>query len=172
MEISLAGYSSTGTVDRLIDLLKSPDLTGTTFSIRKIIAPKRGPIYTDDRTTKGKMVGAAFAAMLGLPEKISVTGPDRGTCGRLIVCLPVWAGSPPPAMMSFLKRESLRGIEVGAIIVPKEAEGNTSRKIEQLVQKKGGTWIGSTVVMEKEVMSGKIDAAHIDSIRELVGEKK
>lgn len=186
MNTILVSYSSTGTVDTLIDALLRLDVAGTTLSTRKILTPKRPPIVLSETPPEGSregspgdgvkpdgaMVKAAFAAMLGLPEKIELLGGDLARCDRLVVCMPVWAGSPPPAITTFLRRAKIRGIEVGAIIVPKEDAGNTARRIERLVQRKGGVWLGSTVIQSKEVMAGNIDSVYGAELRTLLGGKK
>lgn len=182
MNTVIVSYSSTGTVDKLIDALLRLDVAGTTIATRKILTPKRGPIVLpetppqgspgDGAKPDGAMVKAAFAAMLGLPEKIEILGGELSPCNRLIVCLPVWAGSPPPAITTFLRRAKLRGIEVAAIIVPKEDAGMTARRIERIVRRKGGIWLGSTVIPSKEVMAGDIETAYGAELRALLGGRK
>lgn len=182
MNTILVSYSSTGTVDKLIDALLRLKVGGTTLSTRKILTPKRPPIILSETPPEGSssdgvkpdgaMVKAAFAAMLGLPEKIEVLGGDLAQCDRLVVCMPVWAGSPPPAITSYLRRARLRGVEVGAIIVPKEAAGNTARRIERIVRRKGGIWLGSTVILNKEVMAGDMETVYGAELRALLGGTK
>lgn len=186
MTTTIVSYSSTGTVDTLIDALLRLNVAGTTLATRKILTPNRQPIILpetppegsregspgDGTKPDGAMVKAAFAAMLGLPEKIEVPGGELAPYERLVVCMPVWAGSPPPAITTFLRRAKLRGVEVGAIIVPKENAGTAARRIERIVRRKGGIWLGSTIITGKEVMAGTIETAYGAELKTLLGEKK
>jgi hypothetical protein len=184
MKTIIASYSSTGTVDKLIDALLRLNVAGTALTARKILTPNRPPLVlpeapadgtpsdgtsADRAKPDGAMVKAAFAAMLALPEKIEMPGGELAPCDRLVACMPVWAGSPPPAITTFLRRAKLRGIEVGAIIVPKEDAGNTARRIERIVRKKGGIWLGATIIRSGEVMAGDIETAYGAELRALLG---
>ena len=156
MKTVLAGYSSTGTVAKLMETLKSRNGAPEFGGICRITAPKRGEVYPDERSASGDLMRAAFAAFFGLSEPIRLEGDGPEEGDRLILCLPVWAGHIPPAVRTFLKKARLRNTAVSAVIVPKENPGKAGAQLESLVARRKGLWLGARIIPAKQVLSKTI----------------
>ncbi len=82
-----------------------------------------------------------LAAMCGKPWSIQPLNVDWGAYDRLILCAPVWAGNPPPAVYSLLERLP-RGKAVSVKMVSGSGQSQCKARLEQAMQGKGCTLEG------------------------------
>ncbi len=120
-KILVVYYSLDGNTEFAADQIRS--ITGA--DIEKLI-PEREPT----RSGFSKILEGGFQALIHYKPRIAHLKHDPTDYDTIVLACPVWAGTCPPAMETFLHKESFSGKEV--VICATSGSGNADRMIDRI----------------------------------------
>lgn len=120
-KILVVYYSLDGNTEFAANTIK--DITGA--DLEQLI-PEREPTRSGFR----KYAEGGFQALIHFKPRIKRLKHDPTGYDTIVLACPVWAGTLPPAMETFLNKESFSGKEV--VIVAASASGKADKMIDRI----------------------------------------
>jgi len=135
---------------------------GHTKKIVEALASKlNAPTERIEPVKEYNMGMKAIKAFLGLKSNIKPCKIDLSEIDHLVVATPVWTGRPTPYINKYLSLLTNTQDKTFSVLVEMSKSGaeNTTKKIQNELEKKGMKFITSTVTIEDDVDAGKFDEA-------------